>query len=90
MPPATWPPTPTPAEQLAALSPAERLLGYEVLLEHVISDLGAAPSDCLRSSRQTEAGRVPSVLAVLEDRVVEFWLVGTAVRRAEVQRPVDA
>lgn len=87
MPPKTWPPRATPAELLAALSSTERMVGYDVLLEAVVAELGEATSDCLRSSRATDTGRVPSVLAVLDDRLVEFWLVGNGVQRAEGWRP---
>jgi hypothetical protein len=84
-----WPPTATatPTELLAGLSPNERLLGYDAILETLIGELGTATTACLRSSRPTRSGRVPSVLAVLDDRLVEYWLSGTAVQRAEVRRP---
>ena len=89
MPFGIWPPvaTATPAELLAGLSSNDRLLGYDAILEILIGELGASTTACLRSSRPTRSGRVPSVLAVLDDRLVEYWLNGTTVQRAEVRRP---
>jgi hypothetical protein len=79
--------TTTPNELLAGLTSTERLLGYDALLESVIDELGTAPTACVSASRPTPAGRVPCVLAVLDDRLVEYWLEGTVVERAEVPRP---
>jgi hypothetical protein len=72
----------------ADLTSTERLLGYETLIDAVIDDLGpTATTACVRSSRSTSSGSVPSVLVVLEDLLVEYWLSGTAVEWAEVRRP---
>jgi hypothetical protein len=73
-------------ELLAGLTSTERLLGYDALLEAVLADLGSGVTACL-CSRPTVSGRVPGVIVVLDDRLVEYWLAGTTVERAAVRRP---
>jgi hypothetical protein len=85
-----WPPaaTVTPAELLAGLTATERLLGYEAIVDRILDDLGAtATTACLRATRPDDDGGSPSVLVVLDDVLVEYWLSGTVVERADVPRP---
>lgn len=78
----------SPAALGAALTAADRLVGYEAVLDAVLDRFGdRGPTACLGTTRLVGDQGVPSVIVVLDDEIAECWLTGNTVWTATSARP---